>query len=490
MAISFNNIPTSIRTVGVHAEIDNSRALKNLVQNPHKVLILGQKESDGTATKEEVYAIGNEVIADGYFGVGSILARMCRAFKANNPNTELQAMALSDASATGLASGVITFAGSATADGNLFTMINGSQVTVPVTSGWSQTDAASALASAIQEDPHLCVIASLVTSTVVLKAIGSGLIGNYYDVRMNNYDGESNPPGLTPTITALAGGVGSPNIGGAWAIIDDEQYQHIVQAYIDDGTLDSLESELEDRFGPLIDQQGFGYTAVRGTQASCTTLGLTRNSPHNAIIGCNDSPTNPEVWAAAMAGVCSSALNSDPARPVHTLKLKGVVPPPAVNRFTRAERDILLYDGISTYTVDSGGNVALERVITTYRTNALGAPDTSYLDITTMLTLMEIRFQWVTRMSNRFIAQRFKLADDTFPVQPGSFVATPKTVRQETIALFSQLQEIGLIENLDDFIENLVVERDTTNVNRVNVLLAPDLINQFQLLAGKIQFIL
>lgn len=488
--ISFNNIPATIRTPGTYAEVDNSRALKNLAANPHRVLILGQKESTGTANKEEVKSISNEVQADGFFGVGSILARMCRAFKMNNPNTELLAMALSDASATGKASGVITFTGSATADGNIFFMAGGSGIAVPITSGWSQTDAASALASAIQADPHLCIRASLVTSTVVIKAVASGEIGNYHDIRVNYYDGQTNTAGLTPVITALAGGVGSPNIGGAWAIIENDQYHNFIQPYTDAATLTSLESELEDRFGPLIDKQGFGYTAARGTAASCTTLGLTRNSPHNMIMGVYDSPTNPEIWAAAVGAICAGALNNDPARPLHTLRLKGVLPPPSVNRFSRTERDILLYDGISTYIVDNGGNVLLERIITTYRTNALGAIDVSYLDITTMFTLMEIRYQWVTRMSNRFIAQRFKLADDTFPVQPGTNIATPKTIKQETVALFSQLQDVGLIENLNDFIENLVVERDGTDVNRVNVLLAPDLINQFMVLAGKLQFIL
>jgi phage tail sheath gpL-like len=93
-------------------------------------------------------------------------------------------------------------------------------------------------------------------------------------------------------------------------------------------------------------------------------------------------------------------------------------------------------------------------------------------------------------MVSRFIVPRFKLADDTFPVQPGTNVATPKTVKQESIALFNELYSIGLIENIDDFIENIVVERDASDVNRVNVLLPPDLINQFIILAGQIQFIL
>jgi phage tail sheath gpL-like len=93
-------------------------------------------------------------------------------------------------------------------------------------------------------------------------------------------------------------------------------------------------------------------------------------------------------------------------------------------------------------------------------------------------------------MVSRFIIPRFKLADDTFPVQPGTYIATPKTVKQEVIALFAELSDAGLIENLSDFIENVLVERDASDVNRVNVLLPPDLVNQFLILAGQIQFIL
>jgi len=40
--ISFNNIPNTTRTPGNYNEIDNSRALKGLVANPHKVLNLYQ----------------------------------------------------------------------------------------------------------------------------------------------------------------------------------------------------------------------------------------------------------------------------------------------------------------------------------------------------------------------------------------------------------------------------------------------------------------
>lgn len=501
MSISFNNIPDTIRTPGTYAEVDNSRALKGLVQNPHKVLILGQKMSAGSAAVNTIKQITSNGLADGFFGVGSILARMCNTFKENNPNTELHALALSISAAGGVrASGLIKFDEglSATTDCNYYLMIAGKACYVPLTSGWSVTDACSHAAAVINANNTLPVSAIVSASAVgsnhiVLAAKQSGTLGNYINVRANYYVGQSNPAGWSVNgivITPLAGGTTDPTLDDAWAVIDGTQYHYVINPYIDAANLTSLENELADRFGPLIDLQGHGITAVRGTQASCTTLGNTRNSPHNTIIGAYDSPSCPEEWAAAVGAQVAWNLNNDPARPLFGIALKGILAPPVQNRFTRAERDILLYDGISTWICDVSDNVLLERIITTYQTNAVGTIDPSYLDICTLATLSEIRYQYKARMATRFITQRFKLADDSFPVQPGSYVVTPKTIKQEIIALFAELQTAGLIENLADFKTNLIVERNASDKTRVDVLLPPDLINQFNILASLIQFIL
>ena len=95
MSISFNNIPTTTRTPGAFAEIDNSRALQGLVPNPHKAIIFGQKIDAGSKDIETLQAMTNDGLADGYFGTGALLSRMCNKFKENNPNTELFAMAVS-----------------------------------------------------------------------------------------------------------------------------------------------------------------------------------------------------------------------------------------------------------------------------------------------------------------------------------------------------------------------------------------------------------
>jgi len=501
MALNFNGIPTTIRTPGTYVEIDNSRALKGLVANPHKALVVGQKVAEGSAGLDALYAVTSEALADSYFGPGSLLSRMIKVFKKNNPNTELFAIALSSPGGAVKASCTIKFSvalsatgGSVTTDGEqVKLLINGSKIYFNLTSGWSVKDVNSTVQTAINALSMLPVTASTnAASALNLMAVNFGEQGNYLDARFNFYAGESNPTcfGDSAQVVAFANGAGNPDMGDAWAVIDNEQFHHVVNPYIDSANLTELEGQLETRWGPMVDQAGVAYTAVRGTLASCTTLGNSRNSPYNTIMGAYDSPTDPAEWAAAVGAVAAFNLNNDPARPIQMLKIKGVLSPNITSRFTREERDNLLYDGIATWINDASGNVLIERLITTYQTNALGIADPSYLDVETLATLMELRYQFKARMITRFIIPRFKLADDSFPVQPGTYVATPKTVKAEIVALFRLLYSKGLIENLEEFETNLIVERDETDVNRVNTLLPPDLVNQFRVLAGQIQFIL
>ena len=504
MPISFNNISDDQRTPGAYVEIDNSRALKGLYANPHKALLIGQMLSAGTRTHEELIAITRDGLADGYFGLGSPLARMINIFKKNNPNTELWACAVSISTGAGAkASACVQFStavsangGSCGGAGTVYMMINGVAMDLALTSTWSIQDINSYAVTKINALSTLPVSASnggsAISNTMVLIAKYSGTIGNYLDVRVNYYDHQSLPAAMSGdsiTITNFAGGSGEPDIDPVWSLIDDEQFHYIGMPYSEAADLSSVEDELDDRFGPMIDQQGHCFTAYKATAANLTTKGNSRNSPYVTIMGYYNAPQDTCEWAGALTAKAAHYLNQDPARPLHGIELKGILPPPISDRFTRAERNTLLYDGIATYTTNVG-KVYVERCITTYQTNAAGVIDPSYLDVQTLATLSEIRYQYKTRMYNRFISPRFKLADNTFPVQPGSYVATPSLIRGEIIALFSELQSVGLIENLEDFIENLIVERNSTDRNRVDVLLAPTLIGQFRMLATKIEFLL
>ena len=60
--------------------------------------------------------------------------------------------------------------------------------------------------------------------------------------------------------------------------------------------------------------------------------------------------------------------------------------------------------------------------------------------------------------------------------------------KAELIAEYRNDEFSGLVENAAAFKANLIVERDTNNPNRVNVLYPPDLVNQLRVFAVLAQF--
>ena len=93
---------------------------------------------------------------------------------------------------------------------------------------------------------------------------------------------------------------------------------------------------------------------------------------------------------------------------------------------------------------------------------------------------------------NRILARypRHKLANDGTRFGAGQNVLTPMIGRAEALTWFREMEELGLVENFEQFKRDLVVERDASNPNRLNWLLPPDLVNQFIVGATKIAFLL
>jgi phage tail sheath gpL-like len=138
--------------------------------------------------------------------------------------------------------------------------------------------------------------------------------------------------------------------------------------------------------------------------------------------------------------------------------------------------------------VGEDGNVYIERLITTYQTNPTGVPDPSYLDICTMRTLAYLRYTLRARIALRF--PRHKLANDGTNFGPGQAIVTPAIIKSEILSLFASWENEGLVEGFAQFSNDIIVERNTNDVNRVDVLLSPDLMNAFRVFAGQIQFLL
>ena len=153
--------------------------------------------------------------------------------------------------------------------------------------------------------------------------------------------------------------------------------------------------------------------------------------------------------------------------------------------FILSERETLLKNGISTYTVNSG-TVQIDRVITTYQKNAYGQADNSYLSVETLYTSAYILRKLRSIITSKY--GRHKLADDGTRFGEGQAIVTPKIIRAELITAYDQMEYEGLVENAEEFKKALIVERNQNDRNRVDVLFTPDYVNQLNIFALVNQF--
>ena len=183
--------------------------------------------------------------------------------------------------------------------------------------------------------------------------------------------------------------------------------------------------------------------------------------------------------------VAARALSIDPARPLQTLPLLGFRAPVPAARFVFAENQALLHSGVSTLAYE-GGEARIQRAVTTYRVNAFGEPDVSFLDVTTLATLSYVLRSMRQRITQKF--PRHNLANDGTRFGPGQAIVTPNIIRSELIAHYSELEFLGLVENVEAFKSHLIVERNATDPNRIDVVYPPDLVNQLRIFAVLAQF--
>lgn len=498
MPISFNSIPSTLRIPFAFVEFDNTAASSGPSMLTYKSLLFGPMLAAGSATALVPVQVTSDEQADDLFGAGSVLARLIRAYRAVDPFTELWAVGQADAGVDATID--LTVTGPATAAGTVALYIAGQLVEVTVAADDTAVEIAAAIEAAINADSQLPVTAAVGASVgvddhiVTLTTRNGGAQGNEIDVRLNYYSSDATPAGVAIQVGATSGATqalmggasGGPDAGDVLAAIGDEWYQIWAHPYTDAANLTAIETELSSRFGPL---EMIDTVAVTGTvvdYSSFVTLVESRNSPHSTIMGIPGCPAAPWEVAGAYAGSLAYYGSIDPARPFQTLPLSGILPPAIEDRMTLSERNIVVTAGGSTASVDAGGVVRVETSVTTYTENALGATDESYRQVNTLLTLMYLRYDFRNQWALAY--PRAKLADDTARIAAGQVIVTPKIAKAFCVTIFRGWEELGLVENIDQFKSDLIVERNLTNRNRLDFQLPPDLINQLVTIAAQIQF--
>ncbi|MEQ9080825.1 MAG: phage tail sheath subtilisin-like domain-containing protein [Sandaracinaceae bacterium] len=479
--VTFNEIPNPNRSPAAFAEFDPVGAPGQALTH---VLLVGLRYATGGAPALSKQLIAGEAQGDNLFGVGAPLARMCRAFKRVNRQARLTAIGVDEPAGGTASAGEIALTGPATQDGILAVYVAGERVAVPVSNGDTATQVGDALVALLAADAQLPVTGVNTLGTVAITAKWKGVSGDEIDLAVNLAEEDETPSGVGVTITAMAGGVGAPDFSAAVAVFEETTYDTIVVDFTDSISLGQLEAEVATRWEATRMLDGHVMAAKRGDLGTLTAFGNAKNAPETTILGLGLSPTAPWIAAAQMAG--RDAAVSHPALPREGLTLPDVVAPAPDQRFNHASRNLLLEDGISTFKVDAGGEVILDRLVTTYQLDTNGQPSETWRPLTRRRNASFLRLDWVRRIGAKY--SRKMLADDGTDFDPGAPVVTPSTLKSEALAWFRERERTAHVEDFDAFRESLLAERPSGDAERIDVLMEPNLINELVTIATKIAF--
>lgn len=490
MPITFDEAVNPLPLFSVEVSPDSVPVDRNL-----RTLLIGHSVGVGTATPNQVYGPLNSSNLRRWFGVGSMIDWMYRAYRANSPFTEVHGIAVAKPKGATKAVGTIQVTGAPAYDDMLRMWIGGHEINVVVNRTDKREDLAARIDAVIsQANRSQAALLPVVSyynkhqhpTKVTLTARWPGDSGNRIDVNIDNP--KQLQQGLL-TITQMQGGNGAADLSAVFAALAPEYFDVIVVGHsASNSQLDAADAFMRDMWSPLNQKYGHVFFADALSLAALVSKYTPRNGAHVSTMMLSNFDIGSPPWeiAAALGANVAAHFTAPPevSRPLQTLPLIGMVPPSKSINWRQAADHISMLDaGVSTWRVaEDRQTMLIEDVVTHYKRNIYGDPDDAWKGLNTMYQTMFFVRSMRAAITSAF--PRCALTDVRTSIQ--GFTSPPQ-IRDEMIHEYMQLEARGLVENSTLFAQALIVERDANNTNRVNALLRPDLVNQFKLLAAVVK---
>lgn len=468
--ISFDSIPSSIRKPGKYFEYNAKLAVRSLPTNLQRVLIVAQLTAAGTAVADTVVQVFDNEEAATLFGRGSQAHRMVKAALKANRYAQLFVLPVADAGTGVVATASLTVTGAATGAGAIALSVAGHDLVVPVAVGDTPTAVAAALTAELDKLIDLPTTHAAALGVVTLTQRNKGAVGNAHRISAS-----STATGIAIAAAPFAGGLNDPALDTSLAAAFTGGHEILVVPYTTGAPLTNLRTHLNSVSSPMERRPAIGVYASAGTLSAATTEAGTLNSERMTAAFLKNGISAAEEMAAAYSAVL--AFEEDPARPLNTLPLTGITVPVIADRLSRTEQETCLANGVTPLEWGPGDVVQIVRAVTTYTLNAAAVADVSWLDLTTIRTMDYAMKAWRTRVELRF--PRDKLS-----------AKTPARVRSELLDVAYKMEELEIIENVDLWKNDLVVERDSQDNNRLNAKIPVDVVNGLHVFAGRLDLIL
>ncbi len=268
----------------------------------------------------------------------------------------------------------------------------------------------------------------------------------------------------------------------------DDQYDFIACPYPDTAVMTLFRDECTRRFHAMQANRSHVFTAVDVAFADAKALTEGLNSSHITVIPVEEPTDALSLWVAAFVSIAGDRLHNDPAAPLTDVLLPSLVPPGKI--YNGRETNERLHSGMSAWSV-VGSNVYIRYLVTTYQMNASGDGDTAYRDIQVPEILKRYRRRLNYEINKTYISAGYKLAKNAADYAAGQRIVDVDELKAFLYAKYVELfmRDLGWMQDKETYRDNLILEIDTDNHDRVNYIDVPTLIGQFRVFAGQTQFI-
>jgi phage tail sheath gpL-like len=475
-------IPDILLVPGQYQEIDNS--LAGSVSEIKKALIVGYKTAAGSAPAGIPVLALSESKAAALCGAGSDAHLMARAFLKINNVEECWILPLEPPDAGTKWEKPFAVSGAAVADGRVKITVCGILLEAAVSKDDEAPAVAAAIAAKINSDTGLPVEAAVENeSTVRLTSLVKGYLTNHITAEIAaDAEGISIEAG---DVTAGSGGDTAIDIQAAFPQISNVRYNYVVWALDAAAHIQNITDELESRFEAMRQIGGRAFIALSGDVESMLAKAETVNSPHVVLVPRGENAQLPCVWAASFCAATCRILADDPAANTYDTKVDGLT---ALAEYDANTRQKLLEKGIATWRLDTAGSVLAERLVTSYTENSDGGRDTSFLDVQVTETVDAVRTYINAEAKKRF--KKWKLAGTEENFGSGAKVMTPGVWRSFLAELYQEvfIKDKQWCQDFDAYNKSIIVEIKTDSKTRLEYSHQPNLIGQFYIGAGLLQF--
>lgn len=467
---TFNEIPSPLYRPGSYMEVRPNFANIGILPFPARNLIVGQRLAAVTGSWGVVIPdITRPAQATQIFGAGSMGEAMVFAYLNSGCQIPLDVIAIPDAGAATAATLLLAVTGTWSVAGTLRLLFGGRRYSLGVAAADTPATVAAAVAALVNADtqsPFSAVVgASPNNNQITLTAKNLGAAGN--DLQAIIESVTEVPGSLAMDSSVPQAGATNPTvnlsglIGGSW-------YTGVAIAWQDTANLQAMAAELTRRFTATVREDCIAYTCLTGTYSQALAAIPNINSQFIAALPMTQPGSPPWVVSASLLGVASQKLMEDPSLQLADLALPGIIGPQRTNLLDDTEQELMLAGKGSTFNVLRDGTVTLQRVVSTYTSNAQGIADsTTWFDIMETAVASRIRYDW--RNYFKLLYPSNKLAPDgSLAAEYNTNVCTPRRAGASWTARLMAYAKAGWVMNETTDARAAIFKIDPNDPNRLD----------------------